>query len=163
LRKKVLVALAVTALTLVAVVFAGPASSGAMLLMLPSGGPGRHQDLPESYRPLHKGYVDHSTGFYTRENDDLVVRSTPPLILRRTYRSGYRVSRQFGVGTTHPGEAWLRGDGQKFEWAELILPTGPRISFRRTSPGTSFFNAMYLHHSARPEWDGARLGWTGFN
>jgi YD repeat-containing protein len=163
MRKKVLVALVLTALTLLAVVFAGPVSSGAMLLMLPSAGPGRHQELPESYRPIHKGYVDHSTGFYTRENDDLVVRSTPPLILRRTYRSGYRVSRQFGIGTTHAGEVWLRGDGQKFQWAELILATGHRISFHRTSPGTSFFNAMYLHRSARREWDGARLGWTGLN
>ena len=162
MRKKLLVALVLIALTLVASVFAGAASSGAMLLMLP-GGSGGHQDLPGSYRPLHKGYVDHSTGFYTRENDDLVVRSTPPLILRRTYRSGYRVSRQFGIGTTHPGEVWLRGDGRTFQWAELILATGHRISFRRTSPGTSFFNAMYLHRSARPRWDGARLGWTGFN
>lgn len=163
MRKKLLVALVLTALTLVAVVFVGAASSGAMLLMLPSAGPGHHQDLPESYRPIHKGYVDHSTGFYTRENDDLVVRSTPPLILRRTHRSGYRVSRQFGIGTTHPGEVWLRGDGQKFQWAELILATGHRMSFRRTSPGTSFLNAMYLHRSARREWDGARLGWTGLN
>ena len=158
-----LVALVLTALTLVAVLFGGAASSGAMLLMLPSIGPGRHQDLPESYEPLHKGYVDHSTGFYTRENDDLVVPTTPPLILRRTYRSGYRVSRQFGIGTTHPGEVWLRGDGQKFQWAELILASGHRISFRRTSPGTSFLNAMYVHRSARREWDGARVGWTGLN
>jgi hypothetical protein len=163
LRKKLLVTLVLTALTFIGVVFAGPASSGALLLMLPSAAPELHQDLPESYEPLHKGYVDHSTGFYTRENDDLVVRSTPPLILRRTYRSGYRVSRQFGIGTTHPGEVWLRGDGQKFQWAELILATGHRISFRRTSPGTSFFNAMYLHRSSRREWDSARLGWTGLN
>jgi YD repeat-containing protein len=163
LRKKVLVALVLTALTLVAAVFAGPASSGAMLLMLPGAGPGRYEDLPESYRPIHEGYVDPSTGSYTRENDDLVVRSTPPLILRRTYRTGYRVSRQFGIGTTHPGEVWLRGDGKKFQWAELILATGHRKSFRRTSPGTSFFNAMYLHHSAGRDWDGARLGWTGLS
>ena len=161
LRKKLLAALVVIVLTLIAAVFAGPATSGAMLLMLPSASRGAHEDLPESYRPLQKGYVDHSTGFYTRENDDLVVRSTPPLILRRTYRSGYRVSRQFGVGTTHPGEVWLRGDGQAFQWAELIFASGHRLSFRRTSPGTSFFNAMYLHRSARHEWDGTRLGWTG--
>jgi hypothetical protein len=163
LRKKLLVTLVVTALTFIGVVFAGPASSGAMLLMLPSAASGPDQDSSEAYEPVHKGYVDHSTGFYTRENDDLVVDGTPPLILRRTYRSGYRVSRQFGIGTTHPGEAWLRGDGQKFQWAELILATGRRISFRRTSPGTSFFNAMYLHRSSRREWDGARLGWTGLN
>jgi YD repeat-containing protein len=161
--KKLLVALVLTALTLVAGVFGGAVSSGAMLLMLPGAGPGRHQDLSESYRPIHKGYVDQSTGFYTRENDDLVVRSTPPLILRRTYRSGYRVSRQFGIGTTHPGEVWLRGDGQKFQWAELVLASGHRMPFHRTSPGTSFFNAMYLHRSPRGEWDGARLGWTGLD
>lgn len=161
MRKKLLVTLILIALAFIGVVFAGPASSGAVLLMLPAAG--LHQDLPESFEPLQKGSVDHSTGFYTRENDDLVVYSTTPLILRRTYRSGYRVSRQFGIGTTHSGEVWLRGDGQKFQWAELILATGHRISFRRTSPGTSFFNAMYLHRSSRREWDGARLGWTGLN
>ena len=52
---------------LTAVVFAGPIASGSILLLLPSRG-GLAQDLPDSYRPLHKGHIDLSTGLYIREN-----------------------------------------------------------------------------------------------
>src|SRR5437899_6895212 len=48
-------------------------------------------------KPLHKGYADLSTGLYIREDDDLVVNTAMPIILRRTYNSGDGGhSRQFG-------------------------------------------------------------------
>jgi YD repeat-containing protein len=55
----------------------------------------------------------------------------------------------------------LIGDGHQFQWASLILATGVRIEFKRTSPGTSLLNAMYVHHGSPTEWQGAELGWTG--
>lgn len=97
-----------------------------------------------------------------RHHQDLIVRGTPALVLRRTYLSGDRAVRQFGVGAAHNGERHLYGDGSRFQWAWLILANGSRVEFVRTSPGTSFFNAMYEHRSAG-EWQGARLGWTGMN
>jgi YD repeat-containing protein len=163
LRKKLLVTAVVGSFGVVAVLFAGPVTSGAMLLMLPGDAPRTEHDLPSSYEPLHKGHVDLGTGLYVRENEDLVVRDTPALILRRTYLSGYRMSKEFGIGTTHLGEVYLYGDGQKFQWAQLILAHGTRITFNRTSPGTSHLNAMYAHRSSAVEWNGARLGWTGLN
>jgi YD repeat-containing protein len=163
LRKKVLVTAVVCSFGLVAALFAGPATSGALLLMLHGDTPRTEHDLPSSYEPLHKGSVDLSTGLYVRENEDLVVRNTPALILRRTYLSGYRTPKELGIGTTHIGEVYLYGDGQKFQWAQLILATGSRITFNRTSPGTTVFNAMYAHRSVMVEWDGAQLGWTGLN
>ena len=36
------------------------------------------------WRPLHKGGADISTGVYTREDDDLVVNTPLPIVLRRT-------------------------------------------------------------------------------
>jgi len=39
-------------------------------------------------RPRHKGGVDLSTGLYGREDDDLVVNTPMPIVLRRTYNSG---------------------------------------------------------------------------
>jgi YD repeat-containing protein len=144
-----------------AALVAGPLSSGGLLLVLPSGGPRVEHDLPESYSPLHKGRVDLATGLYIREDEDLVLRGTPALILRRTYLSNYRASKEFGVGTTHTGEWYLVGDGAQFAWATLILADGGHVQFDRVSSGTSFVNAMYEHRATSSEWQGARLGWTG--
>jgi YD repeat-containing protein len=144
-----------------AAAFAGPIGSGALFMLLPTGMPPTDHDLPDSYSPLHKGHVDLATGLYIREDEDLVVHGMPALILRRTYLSNYRVSKQFGVGTTHNGEWALTGDGEHFQWASLILADGGRVEFRRVSAGTSLFNAMYEHHSTPGEWHGSRLGWTG--
>lgn len=132
-----------------------------MLLLLPGDMTPVEHDLPDSYEALHKGHVDLGTGLYLREDEDLVVRGVPALILRRTYLSNYRVSKQFGVGTTHDGEVYLFGDGVRFQSASLILATGTRINFKRVSSGASFWNAMYEHNESFGEWQGARLGWTG--
>ena len=163
LRKRLLV-VAVACMTLfVAALFEGPASSGAWLLLLPTPRWGIEHDLPPDYEPLHKGAANLSTGVYSRENEDLIVRGTPPLILKRTYLSGYNRPLAFGIGTTHSGDIWLRGDGQRFQWAELILDSGRRVTFQRTSHGTSVTNAMYMHRDGLPGWAGARLGWTGMH
>ncbi|HJR58907.1 MAG TPA: DUF6531 domain-containing protein [Vicinamibacterales bacterium] len=149
--------------TLLTVLFGGPACSGGLFLPLTQPFPGASHDLPPDYQPLHKGAVDLSTGLYVRENEDLVVDGTPALILRRTYLSGYRVSKQFGIGATHNGEEYLIGDGDSFQWVSVILASGSRINFRRTSAGASLLNAMYLHDETPTEWHGAQLGWTGLN
>jgi YD repeat-containing protein len=107
--------------------------------------------------PLHKGGIDPSTGVYTREDEDLIVADGMPLILRRTYLSADRVSRQFGIGGTHPGEWYLIGDGATFQWAELILSTGGRIHFDRISPGTSKYDAVFEHRATPTRFLGARL------
>src|SRR5437867_12697713 len=62
-----------------------------------------------SWRPLHKGHADLSTGVYVREDDDLVVNTPFPIVLRRTYNSADGHPRQFGAETTHPGEWWIYG------------------------------------------------------
>lgn len=161
-RRLLLVAVALCSV-LTGAVFAGPVWSGAVFMLLPDWSQSVEHDLPAIYEPLHKGGVDLATGLYIREDEDLVVRGTPPLVLRRTYLSRYRASREFGVGTTHNGEWYLIGDGERFQWAALILPDGARIRFERTSPGTSLANAMFEHRSSPTRFRGARLGWTGLN
>lgn len=155
--------LAACSVLVVAAVFAGPASSGALLLLLPTPhGPVDH-DLPDDYEPFHKGHVSLGNGLYYRENEDLIVRGSPPLILRRSYVSGYRVKQDFGIGTTMADEWFVIGDGKQFQWAALVRPGESRIHFDRTSPGSTVFNAMYRHTSSSGEWFGARLAWTGFD
>lgn len=107
--------------------------------------------------PRHKGGIDPSTGVYTREDEDLIVADAMPLVLRRTYLSVDRVSRQFGIGGTHPGEWYLIGDGATFQWAELILSDGGRIHFDRISPGTSKYDAVFEHRATPTRFLGARL------
>ena len=148
--QKILLAAVACVGVLTAVVFAGPIASGSILLLLPSRGGPAAQDLPDSYIPRHKGHIDLSTGLYIRENEDLIVRGTPPLVLRRTYISRFRESKQFGVGAMHNGEWYVIGDGTRFQWAALVRPGQSRIAFERTSPGASLLNAMFEHRSFRP-------------
>jgi hypothetical protein len=147
--------------TLAAVRWAGPMSSGAFDVLRPGSAKARHRDFPDSYQPRHKGYVDLATGLYIREDEDLIVRGTPALVFQRTYRSRDRDVRELGIGTTHSGEQFLVGDSQSFQWIELVLATGGRIRFERTSRGTSYRNAMFTHRSPSATWDGAQLGWVG--
>ena len=113
-------------------------------------------------RPLHKGYADLSTGLYAREDDDLIVPTSMPLVLRRTYNSGDAHSRQFGLDWTHPGEWWLYGDGDpRIPWGDLILASGARIHFVRISSGETQQGAVLRNDSSPTEFNGALLRWTG--
>jgi YD repeat-containing protein len=161
--KTLLRVIAACSVLLAAPLVIGPISSGALLLLLPARHRPAPHDLPENYEPVHKGHVSLDIGRYFRTNEDIVIHGTPALVLRRSYASGDRVSREFGVGTTQAAEWYLIGDGRRFRWSELIRPGEAGVSFVRTSPGTSFFNAMYRNRDAADEWRGARLGWTGFD
>lgn len=145
--------------TVVVAVFAGPVTSGAVLLLVSSHAPAAEHDLPDPYAALHKGRVDPGTGLYIREDEDLVVRGTPPLVLRRVYVSNNRTAKEFGIGTTHSAERYLVGDNDR---TSLVLSDGSRIPFERITPGTSLLNAIYEAHATPGEWLGTQLGWAGF-
>src|SRR5688500_808749 len=146
---------------LAATPFIGPIRSGALPLLRPAWMTPQPHDLDPEYRPLHKGYISLSTGLYIREDEDLIVRGTPTLFLRRSYRSGFHVQREFGIGTTHNGGLVLEGDPERFQWVQLGVRGGVLVRFERISPGTSYSNALFEHRSSPSEWQGARLGWTG--
>jgi YD repeat-containing protein len=129
-----------------------------------STAPAREPDYASTIlvRPLHKGGADLSTGVYIREDDDLVVNTHMPIVLRRTYNSGDAFSRRFGVDTTHPGEWWIHGDGdRRVPWGELILANGGRIRFTRISPGENQEGAVLRHDATPTEFNGALLSWNG--
>jgi YD repeat-containing protein len=160
LRILLFVVVCLTGITLLTL-FAGPISSGALFLLRPAQGPAVAEEIPATYEPLHKGYVDVATGLYIRENEDLVVPGKPALVLRRTYLSGYHVSRQFGVGTTHNGEEFLIGDSSKFQWVAVVVAAGMPVKFKRVSSGTSYTNALYVYDETATDWHDSRLGWAG--
>ena len=108
---------------------------------------------------VHQGSIDLPTGLYVRVNEDLVVAGSPRLVLRRTYLSGFRESREFGIGATHSGEEYLIGDGEQFQWVSLILARGTRITFKRVTPGTTVLGARFVHDDTAGEWQGAEVSW----
>jgi YD repeat-containing protein len=133
---------------------------------VPAAGPRRVAAAPaplrQPYRPRHSGGADISTGVYTREDDDLFVNSAMPMVLARTYLSGDRTSRRFGVGASHSGEWWLYGDGDpRIPWGDLILADGGRIHFTRISPGDTQKGAILRHDSTPTDFNGALLSWSG--
>jgi YD repeat-containing protein len=114
------------------------------------------------WRPKHQGGADLSTGYYLREDDDLVIDTPMPIVLRRTHNSADTISRQFGVGAMHPAEMWIRGDSDpRIPWGELILATGSRIRFVRISAGDTQEGAVLRHDSTPTVYNGALLSWTG--
>jgi YD repeat-containing protein len=147
------------------------AAGGACTTTSRQGGAGRSPAEPAHgavaayhapWRPKHQGGVDLSTGYYLREDDDLVIDTPFPLVLRRTHNSADTVSRQFGVGAMHPGEIWIHGDSDpRIPWGELILATGGRIRFVRISAGDTQEGAVLRHDSTPTEYNGALLSWTG--
>ncbi len=68
-------------------------------------------------------------GRYIRENEDLVVAGTPPLVLRRTYYSGWRAPAPFGIGTTQAADWFVVGDGKTFQSAGLVRPGQAQLRF----------------------------------
>src|SRR6202040_173627 len=93
-----------------------------------------------------------------------------PLALTRTYDSGDTLARPFGVGMTHPYAMFL-WSALQYQEADLILPEGGKIHFVRTSTGTSWLDAVFVHqetattaatptpfYKATMTWNGA--GWN---
>ena len=66
----------------------------------PIAEPSRAAAYHQPWRPKHQGGADLSTGSYVREDDDLVIDTPMPIVLRRTWSSADLISRQFGLGAS---------------------------------------------------------------
>jgi RHS repeat-associated protein len=110
--------------------------------------------------------VDPSTGVFLMHKTDLYLPDVIPLALTRTYNSGDTLARPFGRGMTHPYAMFLWSANQ-FQEADLILPEGGKIHYVRTSPGTTYWTAVFSHQesattSATPtEFYKSVLAWNG--
>jgi YD repeat-containing protein len=66
-----------------------------------------------------------------------------------------------GIGTTHNAEWYVMGDLRDLKLVQLVREDGSRITFDRTSRGSSYGNAMFVHTETATGFYGARLGWVG--
>ena len=160
---RVLLRLTVTAVVIVivfaALIWGGPLLSGGLMLGWPAAAhPIEHKN---TITPVHKGYVDLSTGIYVREDDDIVLTKGVPFALHRSYMSGDRQTRPFGIGTSSNADWYIVGDVDGFQWAAVILANGARIRFTRTSTGTSYVNARFEHRETATFFYGSQLAWNG--
>jgi YD repeat-containing protein len=74
---------------------------------------------------------------------DFSFQGQPSFSFLRKYRPQDDTSRPFGIGATDSFDIFPVGDSQTFSWVELILASGERVHFARTSSGTGFANAEY--------------------
>ena len=101
------------------------------------------------------------TGAYTRRDQDFRVNDNPPIVFERVYRSNDDRDRHqpFGIGATHSYGSSLVGDAERFSYLDLILETGTRIHYRRTSPGTSWADGIFVHDTSFSEYNHSRISW----
>jgi RHS repeat-associated protein len=94
--------------------------------------------------PPRKDPIDPSTGLFIMSKTDLYLPDVIPLALTRTYDSGDGYARPFGRSMTHPYAMFLHSE-QQYQQVDLILPAGGKIHFVRTSAGTGYADAVFVH------------------
>jgi RHS repeat-associated protein len=112
--------------------------------------------------------VDLYSGLFTYQKTDLTVLDDAALSLTRTYRQNDPYVRGFGIGTSFDFEMFVIGDNTTFQTAEVILPSGSRLKFKRVSFSASGGSAILEQtdvpgnfHKSTLRWNGARapVGW----
>lgn len=110
--------------------------------------------------------IDPSTGVFVMRKTDLALPDVIPIALTRVYNSGDEFVRPFGTGMSHPYAMFL-WSAQQYQEADLVLPEGGKIHFDRTTEGTGYSDAQFVHHetealNATPTpFYGAVMSWTG--
>ncbi len=104
--------------------------------------------------------VDLYTGLFTYHRTDLVLPDVIPISIERTYRPNDSNSYSFGEGTTSLYDLRL-WPIVNYKEADLILPDGGRVHYVRTSPGTSWAEAVYEPIGASGSFDGSTISWNG--
>jgi len=118
------------------------------------------------------------TGQFTLRETDLSLPDVAPIGVRRTYRSLDLNRRMFGVGMTldydfffwsatgrfNPGGS----TDTEYQEVDLILASGKRVHYTRTTPGASWSNAKFttqapgMWYGSRVEFNSTRVGWDLF-
>jgi YD repeat-containing protein len=109
--------------------------------------------------------VDLGTGLFNYRRTDLVIPDTIPIVIERTYRQGDSNSYSFGIGTTSLYDLRLWSENNYHE-ADLVMPDGGKVLYKRTSPGEGFEEAEYkatetpsIFYDSVLKWSQADSGW----
>lgn len=109
--------------------------------------------------------VDLGTGLFEYHRTDLVLADTIPVVIERTYRQGDSNSYSFGTGTTSRYDLRLWSENNYHE-ADLVLPNGGTVLYKRISLGEGFKEAEYkatetpsVFKDSVIKWDESVPGW----
>jgi RHS repeat-associated protein len=94
--------------------------------------------------PTRQDPVDPSTGIFVMSKTDLYLPDVIPLAMTRTYNSGDGFARPVGRSMTHAYAIFLHSE-QQYQQVDLILPEGGKVHYVRTSPGTGWTDAVFVH------------------
>jgi RHS repeat-associated protein len=86
--------------------------------------------------------IDPATGLFAYRKTDLALPGPMPIELTRVYRPRDTNRYAFGLGMAMTYEMYLYSANQ-YQEADLILPGERRIHYVRTSPGTTFSDAVF--------------------
>ncbi len=131
--------------------------------MVGSGSPGANTQGTPADKSKDGEPVQLSSGLFAYNKTDIVLQDVIPISLTRTYRPNDSWSRPFGIGSSHPYEMFLGGDGNGFgttAYIDLILPDSTRIHFVGVGSPTY---TTYLHSAAGTPWYGATISLTPSN
>jgi RHS repeat-associated protein len=104
--------------------------------------------------------VDLGTGLFQLTQTDLAEDDVVPLALTRSYNSGSGQLRAAGLGMNHNYDLYLNSAHQYSE-VDLELPNGSEIHYARTSPGTSFADAIFTASGAPTSYVGSTVSFNG--
>ena len=108
--------------------------------------------------------VDLGSGLLVDEQTDLVVDDVIPLSISRTYQQSDTGRRPFGIGVNSNYDLTLYSQQQWVE-ADLVLPDGAKVHYRRITPGSTgpneFLSAVFLADPTPNGFKGSILAWNG--
>jgi RHS repeat-associated protein len=118
-----------------------------------------HMDVGSASSSSCGDPVNIFTGQFTRRETDFFLPDVAPIQIQRTYRSLDLNRRMFGVGMTLDYDVFFSALVNQYQQVDLILPTGQRIHYTRTSPGTSYGNAIF-GTSEPGNWSGSTVAFN---
>ncbi|MEV5951012.1 RHS repeat-associated core domain-containing protein [Streptomyces sp. NPDC051993] len=113
--------------------------------------------IKDAFNWLSGDPVDLGTGMLTDSRTDLAV--TDPLgsaEVARTYWQGDTHQRAFGIGRDLSYNVLLHSEKQ-YQEVDLYLPGGAKVHFTRTSPGTSYIDAVFEPTDTPSEFKGSKI------
>ena len=107
--------------------------------------------------------IDTATGIFTYDHTDLTLADVMPISLGHVYREldTNTVSRAFGFNMATNYDFEVAPNNGSWSTATLILPDARRVSYQRTSSGTSQWGAAYTTTSSPDQYFASTIAWNG--
>ncbi|GGK81462.1 hypothetical protein GCM10012284_14360 [Mangrovihabitans endophyticus] len=108
--------------------------------------------------------VDLGSGLIVDRHTDLTLSDVMPVSVTRTYQQSDTGRRSFGIGVNSDYDIYLYSE-QQWVQADLILPDGSKVHYRRITPGgtgtNEFLSAAFAADPTPTRFNKSTLAWNG--